>query len=272
MAKYIRNGFTLIELLVVISIIALLIAILLPALSRARITANESVCRSNLKQLATASVAYATDNKGVFPTRGTNISNNVDVNWATTDNPLLDTPTNDSNQDARDMLEGYLTDYQVEKPSKVMYCPLMPVGTGFSFTDSWPSTKNVYEWGYGYLGNAFASKDDSRWQGSEDPPKNLEAPSSASLWTDITRGVFGQGWYSVPHTQSGQGWAADSYTPSGVPETKFNTPGGTHSGKVDGSVEFDRYLAGETNPANQPNLEYSVKHGGQQGWLQSKVD
>ncbi|MEO0476884.1 MAG: prepilin-type N-terminal cleavage/methylation domain-containing protein [Planctomycetota bacterium] len=264
-------GFTLIELLVVISIIALLIAILLPALSRARITAQESLCRSNLRQLTTASVAYATENKGNFPTRGTNISNNADVNWATTANAVLDTPTNDSDQDARDMLVGYLTDYSVERPSEVMYCPLMPVGTGFSFQDGWPSSKNVYEWGYGYLGNAFESKDDFRWQGSEDPPKNLESNSSISLWTDITRGQIGSGWYSVPHTISGQGWAADTYTSAGVPEDDFNTPAGTHSGKVDGSVEFDRYIAG-AGVADQDNLEYSVRHGGQQGWIQAKPD
>ncbi|MEM9346151.1 MAG: prepilin-type N-terminal cleavage/methylation domain-containing protein [Planctomycetota bacterium] len=263
-------GFTLIELLVVVSIIALLIAILLPALSRARISASESLCKSNLKQIVIASVSYATEDKGRFPNRGANISNNTDVNWATTANPVLDTPGNDSDQDARDMLLGYLTDYTLESPSAVMYCPLMPIGTGFSFEDSWPSSKNVYEWGYGYLGNAFASKDDWRWQGSEDPPKNLEAPSGQSLWTDITRGVFGQGWYSVPHTISGQGWAAETYTPAGEPENKANTPAGTHSGKVDGSVEFERYKAG-ANEANQDNLEYSVKHGGQQGWLQSKV-
>ncbi|BAM03447.1 type II secretion system protein [Phycisphaera mikurensis] len=56
-------GFTLIELLVVISIIALLIGILLPALGAARSSARDMQCLSNTRQVAIAATAYATDNK-----------------------------------------------------------------------------------------------------------------------------------------------------------------------------------------------------------------
>jgi len=161
-----KKGFTLVELLVVISIIAVLLAVLLPSLSKARNQAKLTVCRSNLSQLGKVWIMYAGDNRDYYPTGA------IGNDWGVLNSAA-----------ARDAVDKYC----VGSGNKLFYCP------NYTFTDmdgdgkieNWEeptivSGINYYEIGYWIFTNIPAARlDTSDFQ----PGKNADGISTS--WTSL---------------------------------------------------------------------------------------
>lgn len=153
------KAFTLIELLVVISVIALLMAILMPALGAARSESRSLACKSNLRQLLLASIGYATENDGSYAPAASDMWDNSGLHrW----HGFRDT-RDDPFDPLRGPLAGYLADGRVKEcPAKV----------DFLKGRDWSANFEQGSGGYGYNMTYIGSR---TWQGGT---------SSVQAWKD----------------------------------------------------------------------------------------
>jgi prepilin-type N-terminal cleavage/methylation domain-containing protein len=120
-----KPAFTLVELLVVIGIIAVLVALLLPALNKARQQAFNTQCASNLRQIVTGSTMYANANRGYLPARFREGSAYTEPLWSYffDDNGKL-------------FQLGLLWQNKYISDPRVFYCPGGRADIRFSYDDS----------------------------------------------------------------------------------------------------------------------------------------
>ncbi len=138
-----NSFFTLIELLVVIATIAVLIALLLPALKNAKMQAKHAGCKSNLRQIGVCMLAYAGDYDGVLPNILTNVGQ---VKWGDPDDsdqyrdcwsPAM-YPWIDYDQKMVNFIFPWMKKYLIPNP-QVMYCP---VSEQIKYPDSYGPPKS----------------------------------------------------------------------------------------------------------------------------------
>ncbi len=131
------HGFTLIELLVVVAIIAVLVALLLPALAKARGQAKLVICQSNLKQMGIGLQIYADDNHDQFPVgRWKPGGYPWAAGWGAYE------LTWDGFTDAKAGRIGLGMLYPGYVDARVFYCPAHPWTYETRFAPNWPTVTN----------------------------------------------------------------------------------------------------------------------------------
>jgi prepilin-type processing-associated H-X9-DG protein len=167
-----NRAFTLVELLVVISSIALLLALLMPALAAARSQAQGLACRSNVRQLLLANIGYATEHDGFYVAAARDMWDNAGRRRWHGVRRTLDEPFDAS----KGPLAGYLADGRIRE---------CPVRVAFVKGPDWNTSFEQGCGGYGYNMTYLGSR---LWDaGLSGPQAFQQAYARSTRTTEVAR-------------------------------------------------------------------------------------
>jgi prepilin-type N-terminal cleavage/methylation domain-containing protein/prepilin-type processing-associated H-X9-DG protein len=240
-------GFTLLELLIVIAILALLVSILLPNLSRSKELARKAVCLSNIRHLAVSNHLYAQDNGGCFVLASEDIWRRNLRRWH---------GRRDTVNEAFDPRRGPLTPYMGSAGLKE--CPSFCKECDFSDTAGQEAAFEAGCGGYGYNQSYIGGRNDRYGIGekasvSSARIEDVSVPGSTVMFTD-----------SAYVTMTGSGRTKIAYSFCEPPFWEFGDPGGPSSMMPDPTIDF-RHLdqcnvSWADGHATSHNLDFTVSY------------
>ena len=230
-----RGAFTLVELLVVVGLIAVLLAILMPAVNAARVQADRTNCASRLRSLAHAAQLYAVQNKGLLPP-GTRNGENLATPYSDAGEHCIwiSTPTYD--MFVRQMSGVRFTRDVIAAPNdrdvidKRLSCPSLELQLPFY------DTIGNLGWviGYNYLGNHPSITAAHGWPS----PIRLTTRGNPPLLADLNDWSPTDGWTCVPHQRDTAGGFFYGAMGGRPPDDDFFEAAGGNVALLDGSVEW----------------------------------
>ena len=237
---YAKKAFTLIELLVVISIIALLLSIMMPALNKVKEAGRKAVCQAHLRQYVLSNHAYASDN-----------DDNIVPIWWVANEEFWSIIGVDSEDIAR-MLEAFeMFDYRNMTLSDDWVCPSANqrnIRNNVAYPFTYAYNLGGQDWNLDadrpvklsrirgnaekilFIDSSDLACNDERWQFSENGSLGGPSPINYRLFWDVVGDFFGQGYAGLAPDVVIDRWY--------VGLASYRHSEGANLGMVDGHVEF----------------------------------